>query len=248
MTRRSSLLVGASVVALYLVALMITGAIRHDDTRPLYDGFTPPPSYRFVDPPPFFAADNVEPEPMSTTIALGAVGSEPAGIATPDGQFVVSLGRGAIAPEPGATSVAVHVTPVAPNTLIPVPNGLRSNGNAYRVDMTYEPTGTTVTRFAKPGTLLLEIPELGSRIFVSPDANRWSELRARSVSPSLLSLSAEFAAPGYYVAATNLPELAGQPGRSRHTALVLGIVVAVVAVVLFSTVYFVVARRRRKAQ
>lgn len=248
MTRRSALLIGVGAVVLYLVAVSVTPAIRHDDARPLYDGFVPPPTYRFVDPPAFFAADNVEPEPLSTTIALRAGGSELAGIATPDGQFVVSLARGAIAAAPGATSVAVHITPLAPSTLSPLPNSLRANGNAYRVDMTYEPTGTTVTRFAKPGTLLLETPELGSTLFVSPDAAEWRELPAQPISPRQLDLRATFAVPGYYVAATNLPELAPQPGRSQNTGVVLGIVVAVGAFVLFLVVYLVVVRKRRRAQ
>jgi hypothetical protein len=247
-TRRRSLLVGIGVVALYLLALSFTTALRHDDARPLYDGFVPPPTYRFVDPPPFFAADNVEPEPTSTTIALRVDGSEPAGIATPDGQFVVSLARGAIAPAPGATSIAVRITPVAASTLAPVPNDLRANGNAYRVDMRYEPAGGTVTRFAKPGTLLLELPELGSTLFVSADATTWREQPAQPISPRQLSLSATFAAPGYYVAATNLPVLAPQPGRSQSTGVVLGIVVAIGAFVLFLAVYFLVVRKRRDAQ
>ena len=245
--RRTWLVLGAGAVALYLVALMFSAAMRPDDARPLYDGFTPPPSYRFVDPPPFFAADNVEPQPMTTTIALGAAGSEPAGFATPDGQFAVSLGRGAIARASGATSVAVRMTPLAPSTLPPVPNGLRANGNAYRVDMTYEPTGTPVGRLAKPGTLLLEIPELGNSLFVSPAGNAWTETSARPVSASQLSLSASFAAPGYYLAATNLPELAPQPGRSHHTALVLGAVITAVAIVVFAGVYLL-ARKRGRVQ
>ena len=82
----------------------------------------------------------MKPQALSTTIALGPAGSAAAGFATPDGQFVVNLGAGAIAPSPAATSVAITVTPVAPRHLSPVPDGLRSNGNAYRVEMKYEPS------------------------------------------------------------------------------------------------------------
>ena len=91
-----------------------------------------------------------------------------------------------------------------------------------------------MTRIAKPGTLLLEIPELGTKLFVSPDATAWSAAAAQTIPPRELSLSAAFAAPGYYLAATSLPELASQPGRSNHTAVVLGISTAVVALFLFA--------------
>lgn len=240
-----ALLVGVVAVAIYLAAATVTARVRHDDARPLYDGFVAPTSYRFVDPPSFFAAGNVTPKPMSTSIALGPGGSVATGFATPDGQFVVNLGQGAIAAAPGATSVAVQVTPLAPRHLSPVPGGLRANGNAYRIAMTYQPGGGPVTRFAAPGTMLIEIPELGTALFVSPDATTWSTVAAHPIPPRQLSMSAPFAAPGYYVAATSLPELASQPGRSDHTAVVLGIVTAVVAVLLFAGAYVIVRRRRR---
>ncbi len=69
--RRRSLVLGAIVVGAYLVVLAVTVGLRDDHVRPLYDGFTPPPSYRWVDPPSFFSSGNVEPKPAVTTIRLG---------------------------------------------------------------------------------------------------------------------------------------------------------------------------------
>ena len=209
----------------------------------LADGVATPASYRFVDPPPFFATGNVSPHDLSTTIALGADGSAAAGIATPDGQFVIDLGRGAIAPANGATSIAVRITPIAPRHLRPLPQG-RSNGNAYRVDMTYQPTGVSVTRFAKPGTLLIEIPEIGSALFVSADATRWSQLLSQPLPPRRLSVSANFPAPGYYLAATTLPELAPAAGRKHHSRLVFDLVVLGLAAGVLVGAGIVVLRRR----
>jgi hypothetical protein len=245
-TRARYALLGMAIVAVYLAAVALTGATRHDDARPLYDGFTPPPTYRFVDPPPFFASGNVAPRDLATSIALGPDGSDAAGFATPDGQFVVSLAPGAIAAAPGATTVAVRVTPLAPRHLAPVPGGLRANGNAYRVDMMYQPSGVNITHFAKAGTLLLEIPEIGKDLFVSADATTWSPQAARAIPPRELSLSTTFAAPGYFLAATGLPALAAQPGRSTNTAVVLGIATAVGAMVVFGAAYIVVRRRRTR--
>jgi hypothetical protein len=228
------------------VAIATVVAISAVGCSPLLaDGIaTTPVSYRFVDPPPFFAAGNVAPRDLTATIALGVDGSVPAGIATPDGQFVVDLGRGAIAPSAGATTVAVRATPLAPRHLRALPTG-RSNGNAYRVDMTYEPTGVSVTRLAKPGTMLIETPELASALYVSPDATHWSTLTSRPIPPRQLSMSAQFPAPGYYLAGTLLPELAAPVvPHKQHSHWVLYLVIVVFALGLAVSARFVVVRRR----
>jgi hypothetical protein len=236
---------GVVAVTVYLVAVAVTVALRHDDARPLYDGFVAPTSYRFVDPPAFFAAGNVEPHDLVTTIPLDSAGSAAAGFATSDGQFVVNLGKGAIAAAPGATTVAVRVAPLSPRRLAAVPDGLRANGNAYRVEMTYEPTGGAVTRLAQPGTMLIEIPELGTALFTSPVATAWTPVAARPLPPRELSMSAQFRAPGYYLGATSLPELASPAGRSHRTAIILGIATTALALLAFTIAYVVVQRRRR---
>jgi len=243
-THRRAVLWGLVVMAIYLVTVPVTAALRPGGARPLYDAFTLPSSYRFVDPPAFFSSGNVKPQAMATTIALSPHGSAAAGFATPDGQFVVSMGAGAIEASAGATSVAVRVTPLAPRTLGAVPGGLRANGNAYRVEMTYQPSDAPVARLEHPGTLLLEIPELGPSLFVSPDGTAWSSLAARTIPPRELSLSASFAAPGYYLGATSLPELASQPAHTRHSAILLGVLTAAVGVVVFGAAYVIVKRRR----
>jgi hypothetical protein len=241
--RRASL-VAVTVVCLYLVAVSATVASRNDRVRPLYDGFVPPTSYHFVEPPGFFASGNVKPEAMSTTIELGSAGSEAAGIATPDGQFVVNLARGAIAATNGDTTVDVRITPLAPSQLPAVPGGLRPNGNAYRVEMTYRPSGETVRAFAKPGTMLIEIPELGDHLFLSSDADTWAAIASQAIPPRELSLTATFGAPGTYLAATNLPELTTSTSHSDG-AVALGIGVATLALVIFGAALFMVRRRGR---
>jgi len=244
-SRRRVLTTGLAVTVVYLLAVVATAAFRGDGARPLFDGFVPPSSYRFVDPPQFFAPGNVQPGSMATTLALGPDGSGPAGFATPDGQFVVNLARGAIQAAPGATSVQVQVTPIAPRHTRPVPGGLRANGNVYEVNMRYEPTGTQVTRLVRPATLLMELPELGNALFVSPDGTRWTRLRSRPVSADQLTLTANFTGPGFYVAATDLPELVVQPAGAQRSAIWIGIATASGALVLFAVGALVVVRRRR---
>jgi hypothetical protein len=188
----------------------------------------------------------VKPAPTSATVAIGPGGSDAAGLATPDGQFVVNLGQGAIAPVKGADSLSIRITPVAAKRLAAVPAPMRTNGNAYRVQITYEPRGGAVTRFAKAGTLLLEIPEIGRNLYVSSDGKMWLPTASRVIAPSQLTMTAAFDGPGYYVAATTLPELTAPPGHSSHVAIVIGVATAVGAALLFLGAYFVVRRRRAR--
>jgi hypothetical protein len=244
--RRRSVVVGAIVVGAYLVVLAVTVGLRDDHVRPLYDGFTPPPSYQWVDPPSFFSSGNVKPKPATATIKLHRGGSEAAGVATPDGQFVINLARGAIEKRPGAGSVTVRVTPLAPSQFPNLPDGMRANGNVYRLHMRYE-TGPTVKHLAGNATLVMQVPELGNNLFVATSVGpgtRWSRLDSTAIPPTQLSLSASLPGPGSFVAGTNLPELVGPGGSSGH-AVLIGIVVAVIAVLVLVAAFLLVRRRRR---
>jgi hypothetical protein len=240
---RHSFAVGVVLVLVLLAAATATAALRGTGVRPLYDGFEPAPGYRWVHPPRFFAAGNVKPEPLHTTIPLGAGGSAATGVAAPDGQFVVNLAAGAVAPQAGARDVAVTITPVDPAGLARLAAPLRANGNAYRITMTYEPSGIAVTRLALPGTLVLTIPELGPQLFTSADGEGWTRIPAEAVQPQQLSLSANFATTGYYVGGTSLPELVTPGSGSSHGSLALGVATAAAAVVLVVGA-LVVTRRR----
>ena len=242
---RRTVVVGAACAALYIAVLSVTVAWHPGHARPLYDAFVPPSSYEFVDPPAFFASGNEKPGPVTVTIALDARGSAAAGVATPDGQFVIDLARGAVAPRSGARSVRVQVAPLAPGALPKVPVPLRANGNVYRVTMAYEPGGEPVERIAAAGTLLVELPEVGRQLYWSSGGHTWSPLAARPVASGALTLTATFRGPGDYVAATDLPELAAPPGHRSHVALVAGIATALGAALLFAGAWLVARRRLR---
>jgi hypothetical protein len=240
---------GAFAIALvYIGALAFTMAVRTDHRRPLYDGFVPPSSYRWVSPPAFFASGNVKPKPVSMTVALGPDGSQPAGLSTPDGQFAIDLGAGAIASKPGATSVVIRVTPVAPHTLGAVPDGQRGDGNAYRVEMQYQPGGARVDRLQHAGSLLIEIPELGTRLYWSGDGSAWTLIPTHTVGARQLTLAGEFPAPGDYLAATNIPELVTTAtGHSTSRALIAGLATGAIAIAILVLAFFVARRRRARA-
>jgi hypothetical protein len=84
----------------------------------------------------------------------------------------------------------------------------------------------------------------------SSDGAAWTPVPARSVGSNGLTMSAELAAPGSYVATTTLPELtAGSASTGSHTSsIVLGVIVAVVALVLFGVAFVVVRRRTRRSK
>jgi hypothetical protein len=238
-------LVGLVIFVVYLATVSATIAFRHDHVRPLYDGLTPDAPYRYVEPPVIVASENVKPTAMSTTIALGAGGSAAAGVATPDGQFVISLARGAVTPAAGATAISVRITPLDPHKLAPVPGkGLKALGNTYRLEITYEPSGQAVTRLAKPGTLLLQLPDIAQHEFLSPDGKQWSSIPARLVGTR--SMTTSLRVPAYYVAATAGPTLAFRARQSSHAAIVVGLVVVLVALLLFLGVYLAKAGAKPK--
>jgi hypothetical protein len=245
--RRRSIIVGSILVAAYLVVLAATVGLRDGHLRPLYDGFDVPAPYRWVDPPPFFAAGNVTPDATTVPIALGRDGSVASGAATPDGQFVLNFAQGAVPPHAGARHVVVKISPADPGALAPVPTGLRANGNAYRVEMTYEPGGEKVDALARPGSVVIEIPEVGSDLFTSPDGATWSKLVARTVPPRQLSLAATFDRPGYFLGATTLPELVGPTDESSDHSVAIGLGAAgLAAIVLIGAFWFVRRRRQRR--
>jgi len=102
--------VGIAILVVYALAAALTLGTTGHPLRPLFEGIGPSSPYRWVNPPPDFAASNVKPEPATTDIELDAAGSKPAGLSTPDGQVVLNLPAGAVAPRPGDTNVAVTVT------------------------------------------------------------------------------------------------------------------------------------------
>jgi hypothetical protein len=241
MNRRAAL-AGVIVATIYTAVVVATVAARAGHVRPLYDGFVPPAPYQWIDPPDFFAAGNTKPRGGSTTIALGPAGSAETGFGSPDGQFVVDLPRGAVAPHSGEHALELSITPLAASKFRPLPNGLRANGNVYRVELHYARSGAPVTALARPGTLLVETPEVGSGLFRARDERPWAPVRSTVLGGRQLSSSAAFTRPGNYVSGTSLPVLVAGPRSSRNWWL-LGGATALVFVLLFAGAAFFARRR-----
>lgn len=228
-TRASLHVLLASAVVLLTATFGPPGLASAASVRPT-DGTAPLEKYRWVAPPPFFAADNQTPSGVRATVPLRASGSEPTGVVTPDGQVVLTLGTDAIAPRGADRRVRILIEPQADGAALP--DGLRANGNEYRISMTYQPSGAPVRELAHPGTMVLAVPELNTQLFRTVGTDGWCPIDARSLPPRNLALSAVFDRPGTYLSATNLPELAGPRESDDHSTawLIVGAAVIVVAV------------------
>ena len=127
--RRRPVLVGMTVVAIYVVAVSVDGRVAPRPRAPALRRVRSAVVVPVRRPTRVLRVRATsKPTATSATIALGASGSVPAGLATPDGQFVVNLGRGAIPPAKGATAISMRITPIAPKDLAPVPRRCAPTG------------------------------------------------------------------------------------------------------------------------
>ena len=203
--------------------------------RPLFDGLAPPSSYRWIDPPPEFAEQNVAPAGGTGRLELGEEGSVPGSISTRDGQATVVFVDGAFAPSNGASEVAVTISPGDPGEGAEPPAGLRFDGNAYTVRATYRPGGEAAA-LTGPASMVLRYPRHATVLLRSP-AEGWRQLETQVIQASL-QVVATTDALGTFVAAGPLDE-----GESFPWLLVVSAGAAVAAVVLGLR-----ARRREAAR
>lgn len=225
---RSRAVWGLLAALFYITAALWTG--RALPVRVFYDGFVPPPPYRWVRPPASLAAENRLPQAGAGTITLTEGESEYASVATGDGQAIVVFGLGALAPSPRESAVRITLAPLDPATINPAPAGLRFDGNAYRIDGTYARSQRPVT-LRKPATLVLRYPSTGTQILRLTEST-WTALRSTTFHMSLQTL-ADSDRLGVFIAAAPAGGPAAFLARSSGGAvLALGAALAVVLVLL----------------
>lgn len=235
--RRAGL--GLGLALLYAIAAGAThGVVPSPWRRPLYDGFAPPPPYRWVKPPPAFAAGNAPPEPVQRSIPLGPAGSQATNASTNDAQIIVGLPDGALAAHPSDKSVLLTITPLDPATLAPLPPGQAAVSNAYSLTLAYEPSQAPITTLASAAnaTVALTAGLQGENLLYSFDGHEWDPVDARPFG-NTHGLTGAFIGPGYYVVTgspssttTRAPGTAG--GGSGAAGTVVGVVVIVLVVVV----------------
>ena len=225
---------GAGLALVYVAVTVATAQLSSRPVLPLFDGFAPPTPYNWVNPPPERAGDNVAPRPIEQEFPLGPGGVAATNAATPDAQAILGLDEGSVAPHPPDTAVRARVTPVDAATLGPLPSGLEFVSNAYRVELTYAPSGTPVEGLAPPGTLALTAAGTANRFLYSPDGQTWEERAFRPYGQDH-GLFAELHAVGWFVLATTAGQASTGGGGSdlvRAVLLVLAAVVPIVGAIL----------------
>lgn len=243
MTRRPGpAAAGLAVAGLYLLVALVTPHLSGRPLRPLFDGFQPPQSYAWVNPPAEFAKDNRKPTDVTQDVNLGPEGSVASNATTSDGQAIAGLDTGSVPPHFPDTAVRVQLTPVDPGTLGPLPAGLRPEGNAYRVVLTYQPSGQPVTTLAKPGTIALTAAAPASTLLFSADGQTWQDVNGKPFGDNN-GLFAQLTAPGYFVPASHNPARTATAGTGGSGAAAA--IVGTAVVVLSGVVGVVLLRRGR---
>ena len=237
MVRRPAALFGAAAALVYVAAVGLAMTDGHHHVRPLYEGAGPPVAYQWVQAPPASAASNTVPKAQSTVTHLGPTGTPATGITSADSQLILNLPAGAIASHGSDTDMKSDIVPLDPATLGSTSTlGLAADGNAYRVDMTYEPSGSPVTQLAKPGDLILTVPVPAHAILFAPDGKAWEIQPTQQIGAGGF-LGTTFTAPGYRLAGTQPVSggTTGAPSGSGSSNVVLiGAGVAVLAVGLIA--------------
>jgi hypothetical protein len=223
------LTIGLTLVAAYLVAVLVALPFGHR-VLPMFDGYTPTAKYRWVNPPTALAPGNVRPKPNDTDVPLGPSGSEQAGAQSEDGQLTLNLAPNAVPAHAPDTAVRVHVQPLDPATLGPVPAEFRANGNAYRVTMTYQPSGIEATTITSPGNILLTVPLAPAGLLSSPDGRTWTNIGKQAV-PTQSIVGGPFNATGWYLGATHL-QTAAKSGSGSGGVILVAVLVGALALAL----------------
>ena len=243
MSRRAlALATGVAVVATYAVLAAVSGHLSSLARRPIFDGLTPF-AYRWVNPPPQLAANNIQPSSGRFSLAVWPGHSQGTVFSTDDAQVTVIVPKDAIPYEQGQRSVDVDVEPLDPAKLSAPQSPLTIAGNVYRITATYRPSGDPL-RGALAGEIeiVLVYPALlnahgGHALILSPSGRSWTEVKTTDL-VSVGQVDAQVARLGYLAsavtgeAASSTPTIpgAGATKTSFPVALVIGVIAAVVLI------------------
>ncbi|MBA3654859.1 MAG: hypothetical protein H0W70_11790 [Actinobacteria bacterium] len=234
---------GGVAALTYIGAVVATAVWGGAPVRPLFDAVGPAPAYRWVRPPPDFAAGNVKPKATTVAIGLNPDDLPPAG-ASEDSQFVFNLPAGAIAVRGTEDKASAEIVPVDPDTLGPLPTGKFSNGNAYSITFRYEPSREPAP-VSSTGSVLLTVPVPGDGVLVSKDGKTWIAVKAQHASAT--AVEAELPDSGYYLAVT--PDAVGFGAKGGGiTRLVVPMLITVLAAAALLMTPVLLRRRDRRGR
>jgi hypothetical protein len=150
-------------------------------------------------------------------------------------------------PHEGDTAVRASFTPLDPKKLARPPAPMRPNGNAYRVEMTYQPSGAPLQKLTTSGNVVMVVPDEADRMLFGPDGKSWTELPTHTLGDPN-TVGSAFNTPGYYLVGTSLPEFEN-PNKGSGSKRTVGFVMVVAAAArLLGSVLPTILRRSRAAQ
>lgn len=194
--------------------------------RPFLDGYTPPPPYRWVSPPPNLAKGNQPPTGGTTTIGLTDGSSDAAGAFTDDGQITVSFNPGTFTDSTGQTGVQVQITPLVPQPS--PPPGVIADGNVYSMKATFVPSGKPATVLHTPVLLDMRYPSHKPDAIYRVEGKNWTPLDNSTVQELLLTIDARATQLGTFAAAHQASGASqASAGLSPLIYLALGLAVIV---------------------
>ena len=246
MTRRP-LRVGAALAVLYAAVVVVTSLTTGHPVRPLFDAAGGAVPYKWVNAPWYVASTNIKPRPSHQDIAFENGASPQTGVTSDDAQVILNLPQGALPPRSGETAVRMSFTPLDPKKLTKPPDPMRPNGNAYQVQMAYQPSGAPLDGLTKSGNVVMVVPDEADRMLFSEDGKSWSELPTQTLGDPT-TVGSAFNTAGYYLVGTSLPEFTN-PNKESSSKRTIGIVMVVAAAaLLLGYVLPTILRRSRAAQ
>jgi len=239
--------VGAVLAVLYASVVLVTGLMTGHPVRPLFDAAGGAVPYKWVKAPWYVASTNIKPRPSHQDIVFENGTSPQTGATSEDAQVILNLPQGALPPREGETAVRMSFTPLDPKKLAKPPGGMRPNGNAYRVQMAYQPSGAPLDALTKSGNVVMVVPDEAERMLYSVDGKSWSELPTQTLGDPT-TVGSAFNTAGYYLVGTTLPEFTN-PNKESGSKRTVGIVMVVAAAaLLLGYVLPTILRRSRAAQ
>jgi hypothetical protein len=238
---------GFGLAGLYAVAVAGTGLVADRPARPLFDAIGGAIPYKWVNPPWYVGSTNIRPGASSTDIPFENGTSPLIGVNSDDAQIILNLPQGALPPNGADTAVRASFTPLDPKKLAKPPGGMRPDGNAYRVEMAYRPSGNPVRQVTTSGNVVMVVPDEAEKMLFSSDGKSWDELPTQLLGDPN-TVGSAFNTPGYYLVGTTLPEFVN-PNQDEGRKRVLGIAMIVGALaLLLGFVLPAILRRSRAAQ
>jgi len=238
----------AGVLAVYLVVAAGTVLLSGRRVLPLFEGVGPPAPYQWVNPPPEFAAANVKPASGATNFQLNAQ-TQPQFASSPDSQCLLNLAPSPFPLHGSDTTVRAVLSPLDPATLAPLRFGSSTvaDGNAYRIQLTYLPSGVALSHVVADGDVVITAPHRVNSLFYSADGRSWTKISFQPFGDPTM-VGATFTAPGYFLAGANPKVIPGAAVSHRgHDIgiLAVGLAVALLAVGLGAVA--VIRMRRGRA-